>query len=145
MEEKCALLDKELRELPIAEIVSFQSHLDDETDRAYTWPLWAAAYIMNGGCGDDSFMDFRATLVSMGRETFEAALGDPECLADLDIEEGEDFIFEGYQYVPTAILEELAPGQVFPRSKPHPEEPSGEPWDEESVNEIFPRLAAKYG
>src|SRR5665213_1637361 len=28
-------------------------------DTAFTWPLWGAAYVLNGGCGDDSFSDFR--------------------------------------------------------------------------------------
>ncbi|MFI0445410.1 DUF4240 domain-containing protein [Actinomadura sp. 6N118] len=29
------------------------------TDYAYRHPLWNAAYLIEGGCGDDGFMDFR--------------------------------------------------------------------------------------
>jgi hypothetical protein len=144
MDEKCGMLNSELRKLPVAEIVSFQTHLDDAMDRAYTWPLWAAAYIMNGGCGDDSFMDFRATLISMGQEIFEAALTDPESLTELELEDGEDFIYEGYQYVPSQVLEEVAPGKKFPRSKPSPKVPVGEKWDEDSVNDLYPLLVEKF-
>jgi hypothetical protein len=63
---------------------SFNAHFDDCEDRAYSYELWAAAYIIGHGCSDDSFSDFRSTLISMGRETFERALEDPESLADMD-------------------------------------------------------------
>src|ERR1041385_2471487 len=96
MDEKCGLLKGELEKLSAGEVASFQSHFDDAMDRAYTWPLWAAAYIMNGGCSDDSFMDFRATLISMGQKTFEKVLADPESLADIGPEDGDEFIYEGY-------------------------------------------------
>ena len=144
MDRKCALLKSELEELPVPEIVSFQAHLDEAMDAAYTWPLWGAGFIMNAGCSDDSFIDFRATLISLGRETFEAAVENPESLADLDLEIGEEFIYEGFQYVPTEVLEKLAPGQKFPRSQPHPKTPAGDRWEEHSVNHLFPRLSEKY-
>jgi len=144
MDEKCSLLKGELEKLSVEEVASFQSHFDDAMDRAYTWPLWAAAYIMNGGCSDDSFMDFRATLISMGQKTFEKVLADPESLADIGPEDGDEFIYEGYQYAPAEVLEEIAPDQKFPRAKKRPAEPSGERWDEDSVDEVLPRLAEKY-
>jgi hypothetical protein len=45
--------------------------------------LWAAAYIIRGGCSDDSWMDFRAALISRGRQVCEAAIMEPDSLADL--------------------------------------------------------------
>ena len=144
MDEKCSLLKGELEKLAANEVASFQSHLDDAMDGAYTWRLWAAAYIMNGGCSDDSFMDFRATLISMGRKTFEEVLANPEALAEIGPEDGEEFIYEGYQYAPTEVLEEMAPDEKFPRANKRPAEPSGERWNEDSVDEVLPRLAEKY-
>jgi hypothetical protein len=145
MEKKCDLLDAELRRLSLDEVRSFHAHFTDCLDRAYTWPIWAAAYIMGGGCSDDSFWDFRSTLISMGRDTFERAMADPESLADLDLEDGSEMQWEGYQYVPSKVEEALSGGQKFPRPHPHPKEPSGDSWDEGKVAELYPKLAKRYG
>ena len=50
MDKKCELLEAELRRLPLDELRSFRRHFDECEDRAYTWELWAAAYIIGGGC-----------------------------------------------------------------------------------------------
>ena len=84
MDKKCELLDAELRRLPLEEVRSFHAHFYECFDRAFSWELWAAAYIIGGGCSDDKFSDFRSTLISMGRQTFERALADPQSLADID-------------------------------------------------------------
>jgi hypothetical protein len=144
MDKKCELLDAELRRLPLDEIRSFHAHFHQCHDRAYSWDLWAAAFIIGGGCGDDGFSDFRSTLISMGRDTFEQALANPEFLADIDYD-AEIAQFEGYQYVPTTVESDVGGGQLFPRFRPHPAEPSGVPWDDDKVAERYPKLAAKYG
>jgi hypothetical protein len=144
MDKKCELLEAELRRLPLDEVRSFHRHFDECEDRAYTWELWAAAYIIGGGCSDDVFSDFRATLISMGRQTFERALADPQSLADMDYD-AETAHYEGYQYVPTTVEEELGDGETFPRYATAPAEPSGKPWDEDKVAKLYPRLTEKYG
>jgi hypothetical protein len=143
MDKKCELLDAELRRLPLAEVHSFHGHFDECYDRAYTWELWGAAYIIGGGCSDDAFSDFRSTLISMGRHTFERALADPQSLADMDYD-AEAAFYEGYQYVPTTAESDLSGGQDFPRSRPHPENPTGTIFDEDKVAELYPKLAEKY-
>ena len=37
--------------------------------QAYRNDLWAAAYIMNGGCSTDGFMDFRSWLIARARQS----------------------------------------------------------------------------
>jgi hypothetical protein len=143
MDRKCELLEAELRRLPLEEVTSFHSHFDACQDRAYNWELWAAAYIIGGGCSDDSFSDFRSTLISMGRKTYETALADPQSLAAMDYD-AENAHYEGYQYVASEVEEDLGGGQEFSRVQPHPAEPSGKPWDEDKVAELYPRLAEKY-
>ena len=32
----------------------------------YRWDMWAAAYLIGGGCSDDGFIDFRAGLIAQG-------------------------------------------------------------------------------
>lgn len=53
--------------------------------RSYTNPLWAAAYVVNGGCSDDGFDYFRGWLILQGREVFERAMADPDALADVPV------------------------------------------------------------
>jgi hypothetical protein len=142
MDRKCELLDAELRRLPLDEVRSFHAHFYECLDRAYAEELWAAAYIIGSGCSDDSFSDFRSTLISMGRETYERALADPQLLADMDYD-SEVAFYEGYQYVPTTVETDLN-GLPLPRSRPHPPAPSGKPWDEDKVANLFPKLAMKY-
>jgi hypothetical protein len=143
MDKKCELLEAELRRLTLDELRSFRRHFDECEDRAYTWELWAAAYIIGGGCSDDAFLDFRATLISMGRQTFESALADPQSLADIDYD-AETAHYEGYQYVPATVEEELGDGETSPRYSPAPAEPSGKTWDEDKVAAHYPKLAEKY-
>ncbi|MFC9245678.1 DUF4240 domain-containing protein [Streptomyces sp. NPDC057136] len=50
-----------------------------------TNPLWAAAYVINGGCSDDGFDYFRGWLIAQGREVFERTAADPDALAEVPI------------------------------------------------------------
>ncbi len=51
---------------------------------SYKSKLWAAAYVINGGCSDDGFDYFRGWLTAQGRAVFEQALNDPDSLAGID-------------------------------------------------------------
>ena len=143
MDTKCELLTQELRKLPAPEVKSFAEHFDSCNDRAYTWELWAAAYIIGGGCSDDAFSDFRATLISMGRDTFERVISNPDTLTDMEVAEDSAF-YEGYQYPVIKVYKEMTGGLPM-RSSPHPESPSGTQWDEDTVADLYPRLAQKHG
>ncbi|MCS7481960.1 DUF4240 domain-containing protein [Umezawaea endophytica] len=69
---------------------------------SYRNPLWAAAYLINGGCSDDGFDYFRGWLVAQGREVHDRVVADPDSLADVpaviaaagegDEVEGEDVL-----------------------------------------------------
>ncbi|MFI0895553.1 DUF4240 domain-containing protein [Streptomyces sp. NPDC020983] len=63
------------------EIVAFQACLDELTDLALTWDLWAAAdRIFGGWCSDDTFRSFQHWMMGLGRSVFEAAVNDPDVL-----------------------------------------------------------------
>lgn len=139
-------LQSGLLELPPNAIEGFRDRLDEMLARAYRWDLWAAAYIINGGCSDDAFEYFRGWLVSRGRVIFEAALLDPETLSGL-VPADPDWVaeFEEILYLPVYTLEQKT-GQEVPLPDPleAPEnttEPEGEPWDEQSVDSLFPALS----
>jgi len=142
MDCKCEAIKSAIEILPKNEAIIFSRIFDEMQDKAYTWPLWGAAYIINGGCGDDTFSDFRASLISRGKQAFEKSISNPDSLADDEFDEDKWF-YEGYQYAVTDGIE-AASGSVQPRSKPHPEEPSGEEWEEEQLDELFPKLSTKF-
>lgn len=141
MDQKCDLLRQQIAVLSKDDALAFAQHFDAMTDKAYDWPLWGAAYVINGGCSDDSFTDFRAALISRGRQAFERALSDPDALADEDFDES-DWFYEGYQYAVTDSVEAVA-GARPQRSAPA--QPSGTEWQEDKVYGLFPKLSAKFG
>jgi hypothetical protein len=149
-ERQAKVLEQELSRLSPEEIVAFQRIFDEHFDRAYTWDLWGAAYILGGGCSDDGFMDFRSWLISMGRETYERALKDPESLADIPLGPAveEDVFFEGLAYVASQVYEKKTGEEEMPDYERHSaEDPAGEEWDQDGddLERRFPRLWAKYG
>lgn len=142
MDEKCEAVKTSVASLPKEDAKVFSRLFDEMMDRAYSWPLWAAAYIIHGGCGDDSFSDFRASLISRGHQSFESAIANPESLVDEESDE-DTLFYEGYQYAVTDGVKASA-GFVPGRTNPHPENPSGKEWEEDNVYELFPKLSEKY-
>lgn len=83
-EERAEWLAGELSRRPRADIEQFQVHLDALRERAGTWHLWGAAWLLSGGlCADDGFWYFLAWLIGQGREAFETVAADPDALAAL--------------------------------------------------------------
>src|SRR5215471_6613952 len=124
-------LRERLEVLEPAKIVMFQEHFDAQHARAYTWLLWGAAYIIDGGCSDDGFIDFRYGLISRGRKIFERALADPDSLVDVASEDADKGFIpnEMFGYVASEVYEEKA-GCGLPNSKStEPKQPIGEDWD----------------
>ena len=143
MDRKCELLKARLAALEPQSLTDFIGHFDAVDAAAYTWPLWGAAYVMHGGCSDDSFSDFRATLISHGQATYERALADPESLVELQFDSEEDICYEGFQYVASEVAE--AKLREIPKSTvTFPDEPIGEEWDEDSLTKRYPKLSLKY-
>ena len=146
-----------LARLPEGDILDFVHHWEGASARAYRRDLWGAAYLVNGGCSDDGFQYFRWWLILQSREGYEAALADPDTLAE--VLDGE-----------TDVEAEVAPGmdawfaatgtrvgdtgyEAFNRALlfRHPKRPALPPlaprWDFDDDAEVrrrFPRLAAAY-
>lgn len=77
-------LKQRLAGLTWPEIVGFQMRFDEALAAANTIELEGAAHLINGGeHGGDGFRDFRAWLVGRGRHPYEAALKNPDALADI--------------------------------------------------------------
>ena len=58
--------------------------------------------MINGGCGDDGFMDFRDYLVSRGRKVFDRTLADPESLLDDQLSSNGSWHYEEMHFLSVA-------------------------------------------
>ena len=132
-----------LQSLSDPEILAFDCVYQQKIIEAYDWRLWGAAYVINGGCSDDGFRYFCDWLIAQGRDVFEQALADPETLADLD--DIEDAEAEEFGYLAAQVYQDRT-GQPIPADNGPtlPHDPKGEPWDEEGIEELYPRLAERY-
>ena len=141
-------LRENLEKLSPEEIVAFDRLFDKFFWQSYDWKLWAAAYLINGGCSDDGFDYFRAGLILQGEKVFKAALADPETLTEvLDFEDGDlaessDWAIgvEEFLYLPSEVYERLT-GEEIPHEISSRREPSGEDWEEKDVEKVLPKLA----
>ena len=124
------------------EVRDFQHKYDELLARAYRWDLWGAAHLMNGGCSDDGFRYFRDWLISAGEAAYEAALADPDSLADVD--QDEEFELEAFGYVAAEVYEQMTDVEM-PRGRSlEPASPAGKAWREDDLPALFPRLGRKY-
>jgi Protein of unknown function (DUF4240) len=147
-------LGAELYELTPEEIISFEVAFRRYLNKAYTWNLWGAAYVVHGGCSDDGFEYFRRWLVSKGRDVYESALADPDSLAQLEVQPGPDGIweFEEIYYVALRVFKAKG-GQGDVRDYSELEAglggsgPSGEPFkeDQEHLARSYPNLWQCFG
>lgn len=165
MDAKCNAIRARLLSLSATDVLASCEHFDRAMDRAYDWRIWGAAFVIHGGCSDDTFSDFRASLISRGRQSFELALSDPDALADGAIDD-DAWFYEGYQYAisdairakhPSArptdprgwLARTLAPRSDLPpplppRYAPAPHEPAGKQWSEGDLPDLYPKLWKRF-
>jgi Protein of unknown function (DUF4240) len=142
-DQQDAILAGLLAELPAAQIAAFDRTFRRLHAAAYTWDLWAAAYIIEGGCSDDGFIDFRSGLIGLGRKVYEDAVRDPGTLVSQPVQ-GVDFSNELLMYAASEAYERVVGEALEIDEEMHAAEPAGEPWDEESVDQRYPALAKKF-
>lgn len=144
-----------LRALSLPEIEAFERRFQREQRRAYTWDLWGAAYLINGGASDDGFEYFQRWLISRGRAVFETAIAHPDSLGDALAPGTRDYEFEEFATVAstawaekTGIVPWSDPQARYPyRSIPPASEPAGVPFKEDDVYlaKRYPKLWARFG
>jgi len=142
-------LRSRLERLEPDEIVQFGRFFEEYHIRAYTWDLWAAAYMIGGGCSDDGFLDFRGWLISKGERVYERALKDAQSLVQVVKDDDEDIKYEGFQYVASDAWEKKTgkSRRDFPRpGLSGASEPSGERWTEDGddLERRFPKLWKRF-
>lgn len=85
------ILINKLAEYSQEEILKFGEIYDIYAKESYKSKLWAAAYVLSGGCSDDCFDYFRGWLISRGKEPYLNALLDPDSIIDLDMPYEDDY------------------------------------------------------
>ena len=144
--KQAKLLVDELAKRSEVEILDYQEILDDLQDEAYIAELWEVAYILDMGCGDDGFMDFRAWLIGQGKDVFDKALADPESLVDY-VEVGQNTKSESLLYVAQDAYElktRRSAGFMPRRSKPRPQLKGTHAEGEDAILERFPKAKEKF-
>jgi hypothetical protein len=147
VEEWDERLQSVLDKLQPHEIIEWNHIFDRLAAQAYTVDLWGAAYLINGGASDDGFYYFRCWLIGMGREVYEAAVANPDSLADAVVQgiDAEAGIYDAAHQAWMAVTSR-------PDTDPYPArneaaELRGEDWDFNDDAEVLrrlPRLAAMY-
>ena len=124
------------------EVADFRRKYDEMLARSYRRDLWGAAHVIRGGCSEDGFRHFRDWLISEGEAVFEAALADPDSLADLA--QDEQFELASFGEVAAEVYEQLT-DLPLPAARTHePAEPAGHPWQEQDLPALLPRLWKKH-
>ena len=138
--DQAEIVQSLLEELNPTDIEDFDRFYDEMRLESYDQQLWAAAYIINGGCSDDGFEYFRGWLISRGKEVFENAVKDPGTLVSEIPKEDEDLEYEDMLYVARNAYEKKT-GEEIPDRPPLEWNLKGEDWDEDKVDSLYPELA----
>lgn len=135
--EFCSDLGAELLEFSASEINQFRKKLTQFFEELAHYDIWAAGYILMGGCSDDSFDYFRMWIISQGQDLFNLALtdleafvsqahslGNQECEGLLSVPENCYFQRAGKKAKPIKVGRKIA----------------GSPWTSEELTERFQKL-----
>lgn len=141
-------LTAKLEDSPAEEIVGFQNTLRRKLVDACTFPLLAANFIIQSYVSDDVFEDFRAWLVSNGRDRFEASISDPESICDwFERSEVDNIDGESMLLIAERAYEEYGDAEEFFARIVYPREPKlKQDWPEnaEGYKKRWPRLVDKF-
>ncbi|HEY3804130.1 MAG TPA: DUF4240 domain-containing protein [Kofleriaceae bacterium] len=145
-EEQADRLVAALGTLPLDDILAFDTFVNERIRDAFHTDLWAVAYIMNGGCSDDGFDYFLGWLVLRGKEAYEAALANPEHAAKGVSPDDGPFENEAVWYAArTAYEEKAGEGTFDAKATRVVRSLKGEMFDEDTVDERYPKLARRFG
>lgn len=146
------------------DILGFQQRFDELHTALYRWDVWAAAYLIGGGCSDDGFLDFRAGIIAQGRDWYEQAAASPDSLADhpavadAAARAGDDALFfEEFAYAARAAFEQATGDKDIYGALDRDADSGGDPDfdpdpagddfdfdDDKQMRQRLPRLAALY-
>ncbi len=135
----------------VDELLSFATYWNHHWSRTVRDDLWAAAYLIDGGCSDDAFYNYvRPGVILLGENLFEAVIKDPDqTLAGLP-NAGQELIQGEFCHVVQLAFEEKTGQDLdwgeLPQIRPINDPPDrAVNWKEEDLPRLFPKLWAIYG
>ncbi len=136
-------LTRTLRDMDAKEIAAFNSRYGERKADAHFEDMQTAAHLMLGGCNETDFSHFRDWLISEGQAAYEAAVKEPDSLAELG--KIEVLRLESFGYAAKRAYKSKAsaamPGYaVVPDKTTRPPE-----WDAAAARTRLPKLAGLYG
>jgi Protein of unknown function (DUF4240) len=150
VEHQAQLLKEQLHRLPLAEVVGFQRVLEDLQAESFSVELWGAAEAIVDMVSEDHFFEFRGWLVAQGQGAFQAAVADPDSLADLPGLRADEAMLpwgEEVWFVASKVHEERTGGELPPEACWTTELlGSWWPYDQhqEELRRRYPRLWARF-
>ncbi|MCO8277223.1 DUF4240 domain-containing protein [Actinoplanes sp. TRM 88003] len=127
------------------EIVAWGRHLDKVMVASGTQDLWAAAYLINGGCSEDGFDNFRGWLIAHGRDAVARSVKSPDSLADVAVVRSaadSGAVFEAEEVLSIAAEAYVqATGEELPAAdRPVTRPDAADLWDFDNEEEMQRRL-----
>jgi hypothetical protein len=97
-----------LAQLTEKQLIGYSYWFSYYLNKSYDQALWAAAYVVFGGCSDDAFEYFRAWLLFQGKDILLKALAEPDSLCDhfSKLTEDEYPAFEDAFYIPYQVFKD---------------------------------------
>ena len=101
--------------------------------------------MIEDGCSDDCFRDFRGYVISLGRNAYEQALRDPDSLASV-AQDAETGNWENADNVAPDAYASVTGGDFPLDDSDLSGPPAGKPLnlDDPSLARLYPRLAARF-
>ncbi len=136
------LLQNKLETFSPPEIKNFKKHFLEKINELYRWDIWALAYIVRRGCGDDGFDYFRAWIVSKGKESFESVKNmQMEKLQALFAQ--EDPQLEEMYYVANEAYENKK-SEEMPEPRTKSQKITGKEWEEKTICDDYSELCRMF-
>ncbi len=130
-------LSNQLEEFKLTEIKRFERTFLSKYNELNRWEIWALAYIVRRGCGDDAFDYFKAWVISKGKEAFED-------IKNLNILELKKHFDEEPQLEEMFSLAENVyenkTGELMSPVRVKKQKLTGKQWKEENLKKDFPEI-----
>ena len=137
------ILRGKLESFSATEIKKFKKHFLNRMNELYSWDIWALAYIVRKGCGDDGFDYFCAWVISKGSDTFESVrtlqYDKLQTIFAQEDPQQEDMLYVANEAYENKKSEEMPePSVKSPKIM-------GTKWGEESICKSYPKLCDLFG
>ena len=127
------ILSSKLEEFKPVEIRRFERFFLTYYSELNSWDIWALAYIVRGGCGDDAFDYFKAWVISKGEKVFNGIKN--LNLSKLTQYFNEDPQLEEMLYVSENAYENKT-GALMPPVRVKNKKIAGKKWDEHNLEPV---------